>query len=77
MIYETRQGADWAPYFAVLPLGRDQELDTLVYWDEEELEVLKGCEILKRIGREEAEAMFKNDVLPVIEVSQLIDMGWV
>ncbi|RPA83774.1 SET domain-containing protein [Ascobolus immersus RN42] len=67
MIYETRPGADWAPYFGVLPLTRDQELDTLVYWQDEELEVLKGCEILQRIGKDEAEAMFRDDVMPVIQ----------
>ncbi|KAL7625810.1 Ribosomal lysine N-methyltransferase 4 [Parahypoxylon ruwenzoriense] len=64
MIYEYLQGelSRWKPYFDVLPA----DFETLMYWSDSELAELQASSIVGRIGREQADSMFRTSVLPVI-----------
>ena len=65
MIYEDGKGEDsaWWPYLRILPA----EFDTLVYWSPTELKELRGSTVVDKIGKEEADAHFRNDLFPIIE----------
>ncbi|KAI1505789.1 SET domain-containing protein [Biscogniauxia marginata] len=65
MIYEYLQGdrSRWKPYFDVLP----NEFETLMWWSDQELDQLQASSIVAKIGKEEADGMFRTKVLPVIE----------
>lgn len=65
MIYEHLQGekSRWKPYFDVLPT----EFDTLIWWSEKELDWLQASSIVGKIGKDDADSMFRARVLPVIE----------
>lgn len=67
LIYELLQGKNsrWNPYLALLPT--DDDFDTLMYWSEAELKELQASAIVDKIGKADAEEMFAQDVLPVIE----------
>lgn len=47
-----------------------ESFDTLVYWDREELEEMRGCEVVDRIKKEEAEHDFKTILAPVLQRHQ-------
>ncbi|KAF6824787.1 set domain protein [Colletotrichum plurivorum] len=70
MIYEFLQGASspWKPYFEVLP----EKFDTLMFWDPSELEHLKGSSVLSKIGKEEADEMFRSRILSVVAANLTI-----
>ncbi|KAI8206182.1 Ribosomal lysine N-methyltransferase 4 [Colletotrichum sp. SAR 10_76] len=70
MIYEFLQGAasPWKPYFEVLP----EKFDTLMFWESSDLEHLKGSAVLSKIGKEEADEMFRSRILSVIAVNPAI-----
>ncbi|KAI0883119.1 SET domain-containing protein [Annulohypoxylon maeteangense] len=65
MIYEYFQGekSRWKPYFDVLPT----QFETLMWWSEQELQELQASAIVGKIGKDEADEMFRTRVLPVIE----------
>ncbi|KAK7752158.1 Ribosomal lysine N-methyltransferase 4 [Diatrype stigma] len=65
MIYEYLQGdrSAWKPYLNVLP----KEFNTLMFWSEGELAELQASAITSKIGRDEAENMFRAKILPVIQ----------
>jgi hypothetical protein len=65
MIYEYLQGekSKWKPYFDVLP----EEFETLMFWSDKELEELQASAIASKIGKDEAENMFRVKVLPAIQ----------
>jgi SET domain-containing protein 6 len=65
MLYEYKnQGAsNWAPYFNVLPT----EFNTLMFWEDDELEQLQASAVRNKIGKESANDMFKNELVPVIK----------
>lgn len=65
MIYEFLQGdnSKWKPYFEVLP----EEFETLMFWSEKELEELQASAISSKIGKDEADNMFRAKVLPTIQ----------
>ena len=48
----------WWPYLQVLPPGGKGSLNTLVYWSEEELSLLRPSLVLNRIGEQGAREMF-------------------
>ncbi|KAK6534745.1 hypothetical protein TWF281_006047 [Arthrobotrys megalospora] len=48
----------WRAYFDSLPT----EFDTLMYWTEDELKELEGSAVLNKIGKEEAEAMYSEEI---------------
>lgn len=65
MIYEFLQGEKslWKPYFEVLP----EEFDTPMFWPGRELDEFQASAIVTKIGKDEADNVFRARVLPVIE----------
>jgi N-lysine methyltransferase SETD6 len=65
MVYEYLQGekSRWKPYLDVLP----KEFNTLMFWSEKELDALQASSITSKIGKDEADNMFRAKILPVIE----------
>ncbi|RYP79789.1 hypothetical protein DL770_006504 [Monosporascus sp. CRB-9-2] len=65
MIYEHLQGekSRWKPYLDVLP----RTFDTPMFWSENELSELQASAITSKIGKDEAENMFRAKILPVIQ----------
>jgi SET domain-containing protein 6 len=65
MLYEYENGAssNWAPYFGVLPT----EFNTLMFWEDDELEQLQASAVRDKIGREEADETFREKLVPVIQ----------
>lgn len=65
LLYEFLQGdqSKWKPYLDVLP----QSFDTLMFWSHKELDELQASAISAKVGRDEAENMFRARVFPVIE----------
>ncbi|OTB01715.1 hypothetical protein M426DRAFT_323216 [Hypoxylon sp. CI-4A] len=65
MVYEYLQGdkSRWKPYFDVLP----SQFETLMWWSDQELSELQASSIVSKIGKDEADGMFRARVLPIIE----------
>ena len=65
MVFEYQLGAKskWKPYFDLLPT----ELDTLIYWSEQELEGLQGSAVILKTGKEDADAIFKGFIVPIVK----------
>lgn len=65
MLYEYTNGdaSNWAPYFSVLPT----EFNTLMFWSEDELAELQASAVLNKIGKEGANEVFMEQLLPVIQ----------
>ena len=65
MIYEYLQGdrSPWKTYFDILP----KEFDTPMFWSESELNELQNTSVVSKIGKDEAENMFRAKILPVIQ----------
>ncbi|KAI0115588.1 SET domain-containing protein [Nemania sp. FL0031] len=65
MIYEYLQGerSRWQRYFDVLPT----EFDTLMWWSDKELDGLQTSAIVAKIGKDDADSMFRARVLPIVE----------
>lgn len=53
---------DWGFYFDILP----QQFDTPMFWNETDMQELKGTSILSKIGREEATKDYLEKVRPYI-----------
>lgn len=68
MIYEYLQGdaSAWKPYFDVLP----HNFDTLMFWTSDELNELQASAVKDHVGRESADEMFQNKILPIIKEHQ-------
>lgn len=64
MIYEFLRGPEsgWAPYLDVLP----ETFNTPMFWSDEELEALQASHLRGKIGKDDAEDMFRSKILPVI-----------
>ncbi|QLL30824.1 hypothetical protein HG536_0A06390 [Torulaspora globosa] len=63
MLYEmkvVREGSVWWAYFQVLP--RPDEINSLMYWSDEQLKGLKPSLIVQRVGVEEARQMYQRVV---------------
>ncbi|KAK8032058.1 Ribosomal lysine N-methyltransferase 4 [Apiospora arundinis] len=65
MIYEFMQGDEskWKPYFDIMP----ESFDTLMFWPRTDLGGLQASAISAKIGKDEADNMFRAKILPVIE----------
>ena len=65
MLYEYFNGdaSNWAAYFSVLPA----DFNTLMYWTEDELAELQASAVVNKIGKESANEMFLEQLLPVIK----------
>ncbi|TIA92161.1 hypothetical protein E3P99_00756 [Wallemia hederae] len=67
MCWEYNQGSasKWHPYFSVLP----NDFSSLMFWPQQDLELLKGTTVVDRIGTQDIEAEFER-VKGVIEKHQ-------
>ena len=65
IMYERARGDDsrWYPYLRTLP----NSFDTLAYWTPEELEELEGSAVIDKIGVKEADHMFRQRLMPIVE----------
>jgi SET domain-containing protein 6 len=65
MLYEYINGdaSNWAAYFSVLPT----EFNTLMFWSDDELAELQASAVVNKIGKEGANDMFMEQLLPVIK----------
>lgn len=65
MIYEVGRGEDskWWPYLQLLPT----EFDTLIYWTPAELAELQGSLVIDKIGKDDANRLFIESLLPVVQ----------
>lgn len=70
MTYEYLLGekSQWKPYFDVLPT----DFDTLMFWTEDELAELQACAVRGKVGRESANQMFEENVLPIVKEHESI-----
>jgi SET domain-containing protein 6 len=65
MLYEDAQpNSKWRPYFDVLPA--EGQFDTLMYWNANELEELEASAVRHKIGRESADRMFWERIVPTV-----------
>ncbi|KAJ4418481.1 Ribosomal lysine N-methyltransferase 4 [Gnomoniopsis sp. IMI 355080] len=55
----------WAPYLAILPQG-PTDFNTPMFWTDAELAELQASPVVSKVGRDEAEAMIRTKILPVI-----------
>ncbi|KAJ1505711.1 hypothetical protein HMI54_005743 [Coelomomyces lativittatus] len=65
VLYELcfAESSFWKPYFDILP----KELDSPIFWSNEELAHLQGTETLINLGKEECESLFTDIILPVLK----------
>jgi SET domain-containing protein 6 len=70
MIFEYLQGANspWKSYFDVLPT----EFNTLMFWSEDELAELQASAVRGKIGKEGADNLFKETVIPIIRENEKV-----
>ncbi|POR35885.1 Ribosomal lysine N-methyltransferase 4, partial [Tolypocladium paradoxum] len=64
LMYEHLEGESsaWKPYLDILP----ETFDTPMFWSDEELSNLQGSALRHRIGKADAEDMFRAKLLPAI-----------
>ena len=64
LLFEKGQSSrsKWFTYLNILP----STFDTLMYWTPPELEELRGCAVCDKIGKENAENIFRDQLLPII-----------
>ncbi|KAK7539123.1 hypothetical protein IWX49DRAFT_87337 [Phyllosticta citricarpa] len=64
MIYEYLRGSNgvWKPYFDVLPVS----FDTLMFWSPDELANLQASAVTQKIGKAQADQMFRDTIIPLI-----------
>lgn len=64
MVHEYLKGAEssWYPYFNLLP----ETFDSLMFWSDEELQLLKGSAVVDKIGKESADSTFSEQLIPLI-----------
>lgn len=67
LIHEHLLGAasPWAPYLAILPQG-PADFNTPMFWTDDELAELQASPVVAKVGRDEADAMIRTKILPVI-----------
>ncbi|CAK4030974.1 Ribosomal lysine N-methyltransferase 4 [Lecanosticta acicola] len=64
MVLEYLKGSDspWKPYFDILP----ENFDTLMFWNDTELEYLEGSTVVNKIGKDGADSTFEEQLIPTI-----------
>lgn len=65
LLYEHDLGtiSRWHSYLQILP----RSSDALVHWSDSELQELQASAVLQKIGKEDADAQFKNLLLPLLK----------
>ncbi|TFK44282.1 hypothetical protein BDQ12DRAFT_708264 [Crucibulum laeve] len=66
MMWEAARGpsSEWSEYFAILPAV----FDTPMFWDNADLEELKGTSVVEKLGRDDAEKDYNEKVVPAVQV---------
>lgn len=66
LIYEFLRGeqSPWKAYFDILPTK--ENFNTLMFWSAEELSELQASAVLRKIGKEDADKMFSEQVVPQV-----------
>ncbi|CAG8438358.1 9829_t:CDS:2 [Acaulospora morrowiae] len=65
MMYESKNNNSlWKPYFDILP----SEFNTPMFWNDVELDELRGTGVIDKIGKDDAEKAFADRLLPFIQV---------
>lgn len=64
LVYETRPSSPWKSYIDLLP----RSFDTLMYWTADELAQLQGSAVVAKIGKEEADEVFRRELWPIVQV---------
>ena len=64
-MWEELQGAEskWRPYLDLLPTS----FDTPIFWDDDELSYLQACAVRDKIGKEDADQLFEEHLVPIID----------
>ncbi|KAI5365138.1 putative SET domain, rubisco LSMT, substrate-binding domain superfamily [Septoria linicola] len=64
MVYEYLKSTDssWKPYFDLLP----EQFDSLMFWSDDELQLLEGSAVVEKIGKETADSTFSEQLIPII-----------
>lgn len=65
LIYETRPSSPWRPYIDVLPAS----FNTLMYWTNDELSELQASAVVAKIGKQDADELFRDKLWPIVKVS--------
>ncbi|KAK9365892.1 hypothetical protein V1509DRAFT_631772 [Lipomyces kononenkoae] len=63
MIAEDRPDSRWKPYYDILP----KKFTTPMFWSNSDLEELSGTTVLSQLGKDDAEAAYRDIVLPIIK----------
>ncbi|KAG2175165.1 hypothetical protein INT44_007653 [Umbelopsis vinacea] len=64
LMYELKsKNSFWKPYLDILP----NAFDTPMFWEQKDIDELAGTGVPDKIGREDAENMFKNTIQPIIK----------
>lgn len=68
LVYESLRDSDsqWAPYLAILP-QLSTSFNTLMFWTPTELSELQTSAFISKVGRESADKMFKECIIPVVQ----------
>lgn len=68
MIHEYFLGSAsvWKPYFDVLPMS----FDTPMFWSKDEVAQLQASALVAKIGKIDADAQFRSDLLPLIRMNE-------
>lgn len=61
LVEASRKDSKWVPYFDVLP----EQLDSLIFWSDQELSELQASLVVKKIGKAPAEDLFAQHVAPL------------
>ncbi|KAG1715770.1 hypothetical protein ID866_1394 [Astraeus odoratus] len=64
----TPGAGQWSPYMRTLPTA----FDTPMFWDEDDLQELKGTGVVDKIGREDAERAYHETLVPAIKTAPLL-----
>ena len=64
IIYEylRKELSPWQPYFAILPTT----FDSLMFWNQAELQTLQASAVVNKIGRDSAEEAWRETIVPVM-----------
>ena len=70
MMFEVgkREESRWWPYLSILP----DDFDTLMQWSPSELNELQGSAVVKKIGKEEADSSFIEQLLPIVQSQDIL-----
>jgi len=68
LLYETfhHPTSKWAPYLSVVP-STPSQFDTLMFWTQNELAELQASAMPSKIGKDSANRMFKERIIPIVK----------